>query len=590
MTYITGIGYKRQREVVSQYAWNDRRILPPAGLPQGNIRVGYGYLETYLSPGTTRNELTPLSFPSDLAEKAPYAYYDRWTDMIDTMSEFVVMDQARSLASLAFWMAQGSASNQPWKPILGQISGLDSSIQADAPSTFTLSAPGIDLSKAQVLWDVRFLEPKFGNPAAITPRFSGDHWVEAEAVLPDGRRVVAVSNFVASAGADILPNQYQAVEPAVTGDTVALYHADGDLSDATGRNAPLVLEGNARIDTSNLAWMAQRSGGALRFLDLTDRATAKIPTALLRSTGTSEIVIEAMVYVNEFKAFDRDVATIFALIESYNDSYLEFREDKYMGPFIQGGNVFSFSGPSLSAVLTKKEWHHMSISISQSGYSFKLDGVERASFFSGELVNWGRASSALLMLGNFDGWIDEIVVRNLGGALPNSPGTVPPPNIVLDTSFLDAATYKYPVILPLYANASSSIGVAKVEFFSGATKLGEDSVAPYTFNWDVPSPGKYTITARATDTRGQVSVSAPATVTIAGSEPAPAILTPLGASSTGFRLLISGEGGRRYKMQASENGTSWADIGLVTLTTANAEFRDNTLGNRRRFYRAVVQP
>jgi hypothetical protein len=342
--------------------------------------------------------------------------------MIDTTTEFVVMDMARSLASLSFWMAQGDAATQNWKPILGQISGLEAAIQ-DSPSTLTLTAPGIDLSKAQVLWEVRFLEPQFGNPAAITPKFSGDHWIEAEALLPDGRRIVAASNFIATAGSDIPPNRYQSVEVAPGTEIAAIYHADGTLADATGRNSALTLEGNAHLDTSNLAWMAQRSGNAIRFLDLKDRASVKIPTALLKNTGTSEIVLEGMVYVNEFKAYDRDIATIFALIESYNDSYLEFREDKYQGPFILGGNVFSLSGDALNNVLTKKEWHHMSISVSRAGYTFKLDGVVLKNLPSNELGNWGRAPNATLTLGNFDGWIDEIVIRNVGGSLPPVNGS-----------------------------------------------------------------------------------------------------------------------------------------------------------------------
>src|SRR5262249_1567191 len=33
MNYITGLGLRRQREIVHQYAQNDRRVLPPSGLP-----------------------------------------------------------------------------------------------------------------------------------------------------------------------------------------------------------------------------------------------------------------------------------------------------------------------------------------------------------------------------------------------------------------------------------------------------------------------------------------------------------------------------------------------------------------------------
>jgi len=30
--YVTGLGWKRQREIVNQYSWNDRRVLPPSGI------------------------------------------------------------------------------------------------------------------------------------------------------------------------------------------------------------------------------------------------------------------------------------------------------------------------------------------------------------------------------------------------------------------------------------------------------------------------------------------------------------------------------------------------------------------------------
>jgi hypothetical protein len=590
MPFVTGIGYKRQREIVSQYAWNDRRILPPGGIPQGNVRMGYGYLETYFIPGTTYSALPSLSFPSDFGNNASYPFYDRWTDMIDTTTEFVVMDLSRSLASLSFWMAQGDAKTQSWKPVLGQITGLNaSSIQADSRTTLALTAPGVDLSQAQVLWEVRFAEPSFGNPVGITPIFSGDHWIEAEAVLPDGRRVFAASNFVASAGSDILPNSYQSAEVTPGSDTVALYHADGGLTDATGRNAPLVLEGNARLDTSNLAWMSQRTGGALRFLDLSDRATVKLPSSLLQTSGTSEIVLEAMVYVNEFKAFDRDVATIFALVEAYNDSYLEFREDKYQGPFVLGGNAFSFSGPSLRSVLTTKQWHHMSISISNTGYTFKLDGVVRASASSSDLGNWGRGSTATLILGNFDGWIDEVSVRNVGGSLPASQGSTAAPNVVLDSAFLENIGYNYPVTLPLLATASSGVGISKVEFFAGTNKIGDDTTVPYTLNWVVPAPGKYTITAQATDTLGQVSVSGSATVSVFGPGLTPATLTPIGPSPEGFQLTVSGKPGTRYLLQASQDGINWTNIGTVTLSAASAVFTDTSGGTEHRFYRALLQ-
>jgi WD40 repeat protein len=72
-----------------------------------------------------------------------------------------------------------------------------------------------------------------------------------------------------------------------------------------------------------------------------------------------------------------------------------------------------------------------------------------------------------------------------------------------------------PATLGLAASASDADGsVAKVEFFNGSTKLGEDTTAPYGFKWAGVPKGSYTLTARATDDLGTVGRSAVRTVTV----------------------------------------------------------------------------
>nr|PZN56885.1 MAG: hypothetical protein DIU61_03220 [Bacteroidota bacterium] len=57
--------------------------------------------------------------------------------------------------------------------------------------------------------------------------------------------------------------------------------------------------------------------------------------------------------------------------------------------------------------------------------------------------------------------------------------------------------------ISIEATATDSDGqIAKVEFFNGNTRLGEDASSPYTLDWSNAQPGKYTITARATDNKG----------------------------------------------------------------------------------------
>ncbi|MBL8347387.1 MAG: hypothetical protein JNN03_18250 [Rubrivivax sp.] len=59
----------------------------------------------------------------------------------------------------------------------------------------------------------------------------------------------------------------------------------------------------------------------------------------------------------------------------------------------------------------------------------------------------------------------------------------------------------------LAATASDTDGIAKVEFFNGATKVGEDTTSPYQFNWTGVAAGSYSITAKATDTVGSTTTS-----------------------------------------------------------------------------------
>jgi hypothetical protein len=185
MTYITGLGWKRQREIVDQYAENDRHVLPPTGIPLGNIQAGFGWLEFY------GQELGALSFPPDGDENAPYPFYDRWGDSFNLSTEFVILNQARGLAYLSWLMAQTPLKTQPWKSGAAQINFVN---VASKQKSAQISAGKTDLSQARIVWEARDQEPAFGKTFSFTPASSGSQWIEAEAQLPDGRRFFAVTN------------------------------------------------------------------------------------------------------------------------------------------------------------------------------------------------------------------------------------------------------------------------------------------------------------------------------------------------------------------------------------------------------------
>src|SRR6185312_10984222 len=136
LCYLTGLGWKRQRDVVSQYALNDRRLSPPSGEPVGNICPNFSSLWTY-----PNNTLAGLCYPKDGgANQMPF--YDRWGDSWNVTCEFVILNQARSLGSLSFLAAQTSLKSQPWKSVPGQITVTPVDATTGAVK-FSLTAAGV---------------------------------------------------------------------------------------------------------------------------------------------------------------------------------------------------------------------------------------------------------------------------------------------------------------------------------------------------------------------------------------------------------------------------------------------------------------
>lgn len=190
VTYVTGLGIKRQREVVDQYSANDRHVLSKDGIPIGNIQGGFVWTGTYASA------LEAMDFPSDDASSAPYPYYDRWGDSWNVTTEASTDDTVKNFATAAALAAATSFKTQAWTYANGNIIATNTPSQGQ-PMTVSLNAPGMDLSGARIVWEAQGAEPSYGSSFTFTPTNYGSAWIEAEAQWPDGRRVFAVTNFFA---------------------------------------------------------------------------------------------------------------------------------------------------------------------------------------------------------------------------------------------------------------------------------------------------------------------------------------------------------------------------------------------------------
>jgi hypothetical protein len=136
--------------------------------------------------------------------------------------------------------------------------------------------------------------------------------------------------------------------------------------------------------------------------------------------------------------------------------------------------------------------------------------------YAGALAWSWTDSSQSSMLGLIQGMAenhpaDVIIIRN------NPP-------LVAISAPISGASLPGDSSITINANASDADGsVTKVEFYSGAIKLGEDTNAPWSYAWTSPGTGSHSLTAVATDNQGTKSTSS-------------AVLINVFATSTTLRL------------------------------------------------------
>jgi Glycosyl hydrolase family 9/Cellulase N-terminal ig-like domain len=405
VSYLTGVGWRRQREIVHQYAQNDFRTLPPSGIPLGNIQQGSYWVETY------KSELAEVTFPADSANSAPYPMYDRWADAFNVMTEFVVSRQSAKMVATASWlMAMTHLKTQAWNSATAQITGIPSQNPVDQPVTARLSVRGLDLSKARIVWEALGQEPQIGSTFSFTPANIGNNWVEVEAQLPDGRRVVAVTNMFATM------SEVVTTPMETNSDMVALYRLNTDLSDAMHREPNLTTEGNATLDPVGL-----------HVQGIGNDVTVSIPNAhLIQTNLTKAISVEAKLYINSFNTTGIGTATMLSLQKAWNVQLL-LQQDKWKPrPDLLGGTQIILDGTNFVSALSLQNWHVVNITLTNAGYIFSVDGKQIFQNSSADFKNWIGSGSVVLRAGNFDGWIRDLVVRNIQSTNgPPIPPTTP---------------------------------------------------------------------------------------------------------------------------------------------------------------------
>jgi chitinase len=135
------------------------------------------------------------------------------------------------------------------------------------------------------------------------------------------------------------------------------------------------------------------------------------------------------------------------------------------------------------------------------------------------------------------------------GSTPPPANT--PPTVSL-TSPANGATATAPATITISANAADANGtVSSVAFYNGATLLGTDTSAPYSYSWTGVAAGTYSITAKATDNAGAVTTSSAVSVTVTSGGGGTTCSAPAWVAATAY------SGGAQVSYQGNLYTAKW---------------------------------
>lgn len=209
--------------------------------------------------------------------------------------------------------------------------------------------------------------------------------------------------------------QIDQLEPSPGGgdeEVIAHYHFDGSFSDSSSNSLTLTPSGNIqRVAASNDS-MQPSSGHIARFSAVGDTLSVSIPDSLIAPENGSPFTLEARIYLRRYLGWSVENVPVLFLRQEW-DTQIGLIDRKWgtpKGAHIRANKEELLSVSDTSAVLTPDQWHHL---------QFSFDGQSTVRVFvDGNLISSveapphpSRTNPWVLTLGNFDGDIDEVLLK-----------------------------------------------------------------------------------------------------------------------------------------------------------------------------------
>ena len=191
------------------------------------------------------------------------------------------------------------------------------------------------------------------------------------------------------------------------------------------------------------------------------------------------------------------------------------------------------TAPSDGAMYTAPASINLSVSATSNGHS-----ISKVQFYNGATL-LGETSSAPYSwawsgVGAGSYVLSAVLVYDSGSTLSSSSANVtvtsPSPTIAL-TAPVGGTGYSAPATVNLAASViSNGHSITKVQFYNGATLLGEDTAAPYTWTWSSVAVGSYSPNAVLVYDSGSTLASSSASITVTNPLPTIALTAPIDGS------------------------------------------------------------
>lgn len=205
-------------------------------------------------------------------------------------------------------------------------------------------------------------------------------------------------------------------------------------------------------------------------------------------------------------------------------------------------------------------------------YASQISGENLAQFFR----NWGLNVNQSIY--------DEI--NALGLPAPAiEPSTLREDLVATITTPANNAVFPAGSNVPLTATAFGPDAIAKVEFFQGGVKLGEDTTAPYNYTWNNVSPGNYALTAKATTRGGVESTSAVVNITMESVS----IISPANNASFPAGVPIAISANTSHAVSKVEFYADSVKIGEATSAPYNFSWQNAAAGTYTLTVKAIGQ-